>query len=232
VRLGLSSVRGIGQELAEKIVAEREAGGPFRELAELSRRTGLTAEQLEALSSAGALDSLGLTRREALWQSGAAALERPGQLPGSQPYVQPPLLPELAAEDAVAYDLWATGVATDDHPLRHARGRLDARGVLRIDQLRTAAPGSRIEAAGVVTHRQRPQTAQGITFMNLEDETGILNVVCSIGVWTRYRRVAQAAPAMVIRGMLERSKEGVTNLVADRLEALPLKAKTTSRDFR
>ncbi|AMM33771.1 DNA polymerase III subunit alpha [Sinomonas atrocyanea] len=232
VRLGLSSVRGIGQDLAERIVAEREAGGPFRELAELSRRTGLTAEQLEALSSAGALDSLGLTRREALWQSGAAALERPGQLPGSQPYVQPPLLPELAAEDAVAYDLWATGVATDDHPLRHARGRLDARGVLQISQLETAAPGGRIEVAGIVTHRQRPQTAQGITFMNIEDETGILNVVCSIGVWTRYRRTAQAAPAMVIRGMLERSKEGVTNLVADRLEALPLKAKTASRDFR
>ncbi|BCT77247.1 error-prone DNA polymerase [Sinomonas cyclohexanicum] len=232
VRLGLAGVRGIGHDLAERIVAEREAGGPFRELSELSRRTGLTAEQLEALASAAALDSLGLTRREALWQSGAAALERPGQLPGSQPYVQPPLLPELGEEDAVAYDLWATGIATDDHPLRHARGRLDARGVLRIDQLRAAEPGSRIEAAGVVTHRQRPQTAQGVTFMNLEDETGILNVVCSIGVWTRYRRVAQAAPAMVIRGMLERSKEGVTNLVADRLEALPLKAKTSSRDFR
>ncbi|WP_369045135.1 error-prone DNA polymerase [Sinomonas sp. P10A9] len=232
VRLGLGSVRGIGQDLAERIVAEREAGGPFQELAELSRRTGLSAEQLESLASAGALNSLGLTRREALWQSGAAALERPGQLPGSQPYVQPPLLPELGAEDAVAYDLWATGVATDDHPLRHARPRLDARGVLRIDQLRTANPGSRVEAAGVVTHRQRPQTAQGITFMNLEDETGILNIVCSTGVWTRYRRIAQAAPAMVIRGMLERSKEGVTNLVADRLEALPLRAKTSSRDFR
>ncbi|WP_369802218.1 error-prone DNA polymerase [Sinomonas sp. R1AF57] len=232
VRLGLSSVKGIGKDLAERIVAERESGGAYRSIAELSRRTGLTAEQLESLASAGALDSLGLTRREALWQSGAAALERPGQLPGSQPYVQPPLLPELSQEEVVAYDLWATGVATDGHPLRHARDVLDARGVLRIDQLRTAEPGSRIEAAGVVTHRQRPGTAQGITFLNLEDETGILNVVCSVGVWTRYRRVAQQAPAMVIRGMLERSKEGVTNLVADRLEALPLRAKTSSRDFR
>ncbi|WP_336854570.1 error-prone DNA polymerase [Sinomonas albida] len=232
VRLGLSSVTGIGQDLAERIVAEREANGPFRELTELSRRTGLSAEQLEALASAGALDSLGLTRREALWQSGAAALERPGQLPGTQPYVQPPLLPELSDEETVAYDLWATGVATDSHPVRHARGPLDARGVLRIEALHTAEPGSRIEAAGLVTHRQRPQTAQGITFMNLEDETGILNVVCSIGVWTRYRRVAQSARAMVVRGILERSKEGVTNLVADRLEALPLRAKTSSRDFR
>ncbi|GHG58474.1 error-prone DNA polymerase [Sinomonas cellulolyticus] len=232
VRLGLASVRGIGHELAERIVADREAGGAFREIAELSRRTGLTAEQLEALASAGALDCLGLTRREALWQSGAAALERPGQLPGSQPYVQPPLLPALAEEEAVAYDLWATGIATDDHPLRHARDRLEARGVLRIDRLRSAEPGGRVEVAGVVTHRQRPGTAQGITFMNIEDETGLLNVVCSVGVWKRYRRTAQTAPAMVIRGILERSAEGVTNLVADRLEALPLTAKTSSRDFR
>ncbi|MDP5227963.1 MULTISPECIES: error-prone DNA polymerase [Arthrobacter] len=232
VRLGLASVTGIGKSLAERIVAEREENGPFRELTELSRRTGLTAEQLEALASAGAFDSLGLTRREALWQSGSAALERPGQLPGTQAYIQPPLLPELGAEETMVYDLWATGVATDDHPVNHARAALDARGVLRIDALGSAEPGTRLEAAGLVTHRQRPQTAQGITFMNLEDETGILNVVCSIGVWTRYRRVAQSAKAMVVRGILERTKEGVTNLVADRLEALPLRAKTSSRDFR
>ncbi|MGN6406145.1 error-prone DNA polymerase [Sinomonas sp.] len=232
VRLGLSSVTGIGKDLAERIVAEREANDPYVDLAELSRRVGLSSEQLEALASAGAFEVLSLTRREALWRAGAAALERPGQLPGSQPFVQPPLLPELSPEESVASDLWATGIATDDHPLRHVRPGLDARGVLRIDQLRTAEEGTRVEAAGVVTHRQRPGTAQGITFMNLEDETGILNVVCSVGVWTRYRRVAQGANAMVIRGLLERSKEGVTNLVADRLENLPLSAKTTSRNFR
>ncbi|MFJ3956061.1 error-prone DNA polymerase [Arthrobacter sp. NPDC090010] len=232
VRLGLASVTGLGKELAEHIVAERETNGPFRTLTELSRRTGLSAEQLEALSSAGAFESLDLSRREALWQSGSAALERPGQLPGTQPYIQPPLLPELGDEEAVAYEMWATGIATDDHPVRHARNRLDARGVLPITALRTAETGSRIQVAGIVTHRQRPQTAQGITFMNLEDETGILNVICSIGVWTRYRRVAQTARAMVVRGMLERTKEGVTNLVADRLEVLPLRAKTRSRDFQ
>lgn len=231
VRMGLSSVTGIGKDLAQRIVTERDANGPYRDLSELSRRVGVSSEQLEALASAGAFEVLGLTRREALWRAGAAALERPGQLPGSQPFVQPPLLPELSAEEAVASDLWATGVAPDDHPVRHARSGLDARGVLRIDQLRHAEPGSRVEAAGVVTHRQRPGTAQGITFMNLEDETGILNVVCSRGVWTRYRRVAQGARAMVVRGLLERSKEGVTNLVADRLAPLKLSAKTSSRNF-
>ena len=82
------------------------------------------------------------------------------------------------------------------------------------------------------THRQRPATASGITFINLEDETGLVNVICSVGVWQRYRRITREAPAMIVRGMLERSAEGVTNLLADRFEILPLVAKTSSRDFR
>jgi error-prone DNA polymerase len=86
--------------------------------------------------------------------------------------------------------------------------------------------------AGVVTHRQRPATASGITFLNLEDETGLLNVICSVGVWGRYRRVAREAAAMVVRGILERSEEGIVNVVADRFENLPLKARTTSRNFQ
>ena len=85
---------------------------------------------------------------------------------------------------------------------------------------------------GVVTHRQRPATASGITFMNLEDETGTLNVIARVGVWNRYRRVAREAPAMIVRGILERSPEGVTNLVADRFEPLTVSAPTRSRDFR
>jgi error-prone DNA polymerase len=86
--------------------------------------------------------------------------------------------------------------------------------------------------AGVVTHRQRPQTAQGITFVNLEDESGILNVICSVGLWKRHRRVARESSALVVRGFLERSPEGVTNLVADKLEPLVLTVKSNSRDFR
>ncbi len=76
---------------------------------------------------------------------------------------------------------------------------------------------------GVVTHRQRPMTAQGTTFLNLEDETGLINVVVSKGCWARFRRVAREAPAMLIRGRLERS-EGVINIVAESMELLPLTA--------
>jgi error-prone DNA polymerase len=88
-----------------------------------------------------------------------------------------------------------------------------------------------VHVAGVVTHRQRPMTAQGVTFLNLEDETGLINVVVSKGCWARFRKVAREAPAMVIRGRLERS-EGVINIVAEHLAPLPMPARTVSRDFR
>lgn len=231
VRLGLDGITSLGNGTAQRIVDEREANGPYQSMAELSRRAGLNADQLEALASSGALDSLGMNRREALWQAGAAALVREGQLPGTSPYVQPPLLPELSDAGLVAQDVWATGISTDDHPMRHVRSELDSRGVVRIDGLPGKESGTRIEVAGIVTHRQRPQTAQGITFVNLEDETGILNVICSVGLWERHRRVALESDALVIRGLLERSPEGVTNLIADRLEPLALAVKLTSRDF-
>ncbi|WP_448004662.1 error-prone DNA polymerase [Agromyces bauzanensis] len=232
VRLGLADVSSIGTTVAERIVAEREARGPYRDMADVARRAALTAEQLEALAAAGAFEGFGLQRREALWLAGEAAQDREEYLAGSVVVVQPPLLPMLTEAEQVVYDLWATGISPDDHPIRHIRGRLDERGAVRIDLLRHAESGRRVEVGGVVTHRQRPATASGITFMNLEDESGTLNVIAGVGVWNRYRRVAREAPAMIVRGILERSPEGVTNLVADRFEHLVMSAPARSRDFR
>jgi len=231
VRLGLAGVRGIGREVAGRIVAERTAHGPFRSQADLVRRTGLEAAQLEALATAGAFDCLGLSRRGALWQAGSAALDRPGTLPGTLPSSQPPLFDDPSELEVLADDLWATGMSTTDHPMRHVRAGLDARGVLPTSALATSEPGRRIEVGGLVTHRQRPSTASGITFFSLEDEFGLLNVVCSPGVWQRYRVVARSSPAVVVRGKLERSPEGVINLLADRFEALPITVWHRSRDF-
>jgi error-prone DNA polymerase len=232
VRLGLADVSSIGEKVAERIVAERDARGPYRDMADVSRRAGLDAEQLEALAAAGAFDGFGLQRREALWLAGEAAQDREEYLAGSIVVVQPPLLPMLTDAEQVVYDLWATGISPDDHPMRHIRGHLDERGAIRIDRLAHAESGRRIEVGGVVTHRQRPATASGITFMNIEDESGTLNVIAGVGVWNRYRRVAREAPAMIVRGILERSPEGVTNLVADRFERLTVSAPSRSRDFR
>ncbi|WP_209728043.1 error-prone DNA polymerase [Arthrobacter sp. CAN_C5] len=232
VRLGLDSVQSIGTRIAELIVTERETNGMFSDMADLARRTELNASQLEALAAAGAFESMGLSEREALWNAGPAATERAGQLKGTTVYIQPPLFPDLTAADRVASDLWSTGITPDDHPVRHLRSTLTKRGVLTAEDLIQAESGRRVEVGGVVTHRQRPATASGITFMNLEDETGLVNVICSVGVWQRYRRIARESSGVLVRGMLERSSEGVVNVVADKFEILTMKATTRSRDFQ
>jgi error-prone DNA polymerase len=232
VRLGLAEVRSIGAAVAKRIVTERDAYGPYRSMNDLARRAGLNTEQLESLATAGAFDGLGLERRQALWTAGEAAADTDAYLQGSLETVQPPLLELMTPVEQVAYDLWSTGVSTDDHPIRHARAGLTARGALSAIQLADTESGRRVEVGGVVTHRQRPATANGVTFLNLEDETGNVNVVASVGVWTRFRRIARESPALMIRGLLERSPEGVVNLIADRFEPLTVAAHTPSRDFR
>lgn len=232
VRLGLDEVTGIGLPLARRIVAERERGGDYRDMNDLVRRVDLTTAQLETLSAAGAFDTFGLSRREALWNAGNAAQDRAQYLAGTIVSVQPPLFAMPSAVDELMSDLWATGVSTDSHPVQHVRDVLAERGVITAAGLATAESGRRVEVGGVVTHRQRPATASGITFLNIEDETGLVNVICSVGVWTRYRRVVREAPALIIRGMLERSTEGVTNILADRFEVLAMAPRTRSRDFR
>ncbi|GGM53822.1 error-prone DNA polymerase [Microbacterium saperdae] len=232
VRLGLGGVRGIGAPLAERIVAEREENGPYRDLHDLVRRTDATAAQLEALATAGAFACLGLERREAIWLAGAAAEDRARFLPGTTVSVQPPLFSDQTSYEQLSADLWATGVSTDDHPMAHFRSALTERGVLTAQDLQEHEVGRRIEVAGLVTHRQRPATAAGVTFVNLEDESGLVNVVCSTGVWNRYRRVARDSPALIIRGILERSPEGVVNVLADAFEDLRTGLTHRSRDFR
>jgi error-prone DNA polymerase len=232
VRLGLAEVTSIGTELATRIVLERDTAGPYADLYDLARRVGLNAKQMEALATAGAFEGFGISVREAIWSAGHASQERPDQLRGTAISIQPPLLPMLTPAEQVISDLWATGISPEGHPLHHVRPLLAERGVLSVAQLATAESGRRIEVGGAVIHRQRPSTAGGVTFLNIEDETGMVNVVCSVGVWNKYRRVARGSPALVVRGILERSEEGVINLLADRFETLPTGAPLRSRDFQ
>ncbi len=233
VRLGLSPVRGIGKELAEEIERHR----PYEHPEDLVRRVpALDLAQLEALATAGAFgcfsrDGRPLERREAMWAVGAVNQSRPDRLAGMVTGVEAPSLPGMDDMAVSAADLWATGVSPDGHPTQFLRDDLAARGVVTATGLWDLEPGSRVVVGGVVTHRQRPMTAQGTTFMNLEDETGLMNVVVSRGCWARHRRVAREAPALLVRGRLERS-EGVINIVAESMELLPLTATTKSRDFR
>jgi error-prone DNA polymerase len=227
VRLGLSDVRTIGDDLAERIAE----GRPYASMADLVQRIGLNQAQVEALATAGAFGCFGLERREALWAAGAVAQARPGRLPGAVVGAEAPRLPGMSPIELTAADLWATGLSASRHPVEFLRKRLDALGAVPSDGLATVEAGRRVLVGGIVTHRQRPSTAGGTTFLSLEDETGIVNVICSVGVWTRYRRVARSATALLIRGRLERA-EGVTNLIAEQIHPLQNDFATRSRDFR
>ena len=229
VRLGLSSVRGLGLQLAQSI----EAARPYGSLEELVRAVpALNLAQLEAMATAGVFEqSLGLDRRAALWAVGAAVQSRPGRLEGVVVGERAPTLPGMEPLEQAVADLWATGVSPDGHPTRFLREALAQQGVVTAAGLWDCEPRSKVTVAGLVTHRQRPMTAQGVTFMNLEDETGLINIVVSKGCWARYRKVARGAPALLIRGRLERS-EGVINISAEELTPLPVGAAAPSRDFR
>ncbi|GAA2328455.1 error-prone DNA polymerase [Dactylosporangium salmoneum] len=231
VRLGLKAVRSLGEKVAERIEAERLAGGPYASMADLARRAALTTAHLEALATADAFAGLGLTRREALWAAGAAAKESEGRLPGTAGGTTAPMLPGMDAVERMVADVWATGLAPDAHPAQFARPYLDTIGAFAVEALHGVEAGRRVSVGGIVTHRQRPATAAGVTFINLEDETGMLNVTCTPGLWQRYRKVARTANAMVVRGILERV-EGVLNLRADHLATLALPIRSPSRDFR
>jgi error-prone DNA polymerase len=228
VRLGIDYVRNIGADLAARIAERR----PYASMEDLARRTGAPLPALEALATAGAFGCFGLERREALWAAGATAQASPDRLEGVVTGTDAPTLPGMSEVETTSADLWATGLSPDRHPMEHARTRLDALGAVRISRLEQIQHGSRVLVGGVVTHRQRPATAQGTTFLNLEDETGLLNVICSRGIWVRHRRVARASTAMLIRGRLEKV-EGVINFIAERIEPLTLStAVVKSRDFR
>nr|WP_328841528.1 error-prone DNA polymerase [Nakamurella leprariae] len=240
VRLGLAGVRTMGTELAEAIVAARPDEG-YRSLDQLTRAVTLTTAQAEALATAGALDPLtrpgrpGEQRRWALWAAGAAAGARAGTLPGTTEVgLEAPTLPGMSDLELTVADLWATGMSPEAHPTEFSRERLAGMGVRTAADLQRTALNTRVLVAGVVTHRQRPETASGIIFVNLEDETGMVNVICSAPLWAKYRRVARQSSALLIRGMLE-GQDGALSVVADRIAAIDLATGITgpaSRDFR
>jgi error-prone DNA polymerase len=234
IRLGLSAVRNLGTLAAERVAA----GRPYRDLEDFASRTRLPAAALEALATAGAFGCFGLSRRAALWAAGAAASLREGQLPGTATGMDAPPLPAMTPAEETLADLWATSTY-GTHPVAHVRPALRARRVLTAAGARAADDGAEVAVAGLVTHRQRPPTARGVVFLSLEDETGMVNVICPPHVWERHRRPemggAVAAPALVVWGRIERAG-GAANLVAAVLRPLRVAASVmgtaASRDFR
>jgi error-prone DNA polymerase len=234
IRLGLSSVRGLGAT-AERIAA----GGPWASLEDLVARAQLTATQLEALATAGALDGLTSvgakrdrpSRRGLVWAAGAAAQATRDRLPGIVVGAMAPPLAEPTPAEQVVDDLWSLGVTPQVTAVELARPDLRRRGVVVAADLLTCEL-ERVLVCGVVTHRQHPETAFGAVFCNLEDETGHVNVVFSKGAWVRWRALARHAPILLVRGRLERGR-GVVNVVAEFVERYGAPGHAPpSRDFR
>jgi error-prone DNA polymerase len=229
LRLGLRYVRNLGDTEITRIEAARLAGGPFRSAEDLAHRTGLPLDAYEGLAAASALEPLGLGRRDGIWSAGTLVDLGPGRL-ALEEGSEPPPLPPMAPPDEMQADLWSTGISVV-HPASFVREKLEGVGCRTVeDALRLRRHGTRMKVGGIITHRQRPSTANGVRFLNLEDETGLLNVVILPPVWDANYQVARKAIGVVIDGVLE-YRDGVTNLVAHHFSPWPVTG-IRSRDFR
>ena len=222
LRLGLRQVGGLRREDAARIVDARHA--PWPDIGALHRRAGLSAAAIETLAGADAFRSLGLDRRQALWQARALAKAPPLPLfeaadrrgEGREPAVA---LPAMAAGAQVVEDYRTLRLSLHAHPLSFLRERLAARDALPAAMLARARDGDRARAAGLVLVRQRPGSARGVIFMTLEDESGVVNVVVWPNILERYRRAILGGRLVLVRGRVQRAGE-IVHLVAAHLEDL------------
>jgi len=229
LRLGLRLINGLSAGLGTRIAAAR-AEAPLRDLSDLSRRAGLTRFERERLADAGALRLLSGHRHRARWES--SGIERSLPLIDAVAEARPTLRPPTLAENVFA-DYATHGLSLAAHPLGLIRKNLLARRARRASDLARQRNGTWLRHAGLVTVRQRPQTASGITFVTLEDETGQVNVIVRPKVAEACRQALLDAVLLAVDGQWQ-SIEGVHHLVASRLhdfsDLLPAMA-SVSRDF-
>ncbi len=230
IRIGLGYVADVGADAAERLVAERCAHGAFRSLADLVRRVPMRIEATENLIAVGAADTFGLGRREALWQLGLftrpqgfgggrtvreAGTQLSLPLPVAADMVE---LKPMGSWEQMATDYATMGLSPRYHPLGLLRQRLPE-GLTTTADLQTIPDGYRIRVAGLTVCRQRPGTANGITFLLLEDEHGLVNVVVFPDLYSEQRHVVRGEPFLLIEGILQR-RNNTINLVAERITAL------------
>jgi error-prone DNA polymerase len=221
LRLGLRQVDGFPEAAAAQLVSGREHG-PYRDVRELRDRTGLAPAQIERLASADCFNSLGLTRRQALWDARslvaapdlplfAAAAERDE---GAERSVT--RLPKMPLSEEVVADYQTQRLSLKAHPLAFLRASLGDRGFVRASDLRERRYRSMVHVAGVVLIRQRPGSAKGVCFITLEDETGVINLVIWPDTMEKQRKVIMGARLIEARGRVEYDDE-VIHVIAQHL---------------
>ena len=215
LRLGLRQVQGLSEGLASRIRVARDAA-PFDDVADLVRRANVSRFERERLAGSGALRGLAGHRHRARWESAGADVPTPLLAGARVNEARIALRPPSLREDVMA-DYATQSLSLDRHPLALVRARLARRRVLPA-RIALAAPneGRTIRCAGLVTVRQHPGTARGVTFVTLEDETGQLNVVVWQRLAERQQGILLDAVVMGVDGVLE-SNEGVHHLIAQRL---------------
>ncbi len=238
LRLGLRMVRGLSKGVAERIaVARRE--GSFVTIEDVARRADVSAGDLTRLSRADVFGSLGSSRRESLWEALADRSSQPlwtgnGARWGQSEAGTGVVLPEMSEQEEVVSDYRTLGLSLRGHPFGFLREQVQRLGAIPAAKLSRVSHGQRVAVAGLVLLRQRPGSARGVTFVTLEDETGMANLIVKPKTWERYHRAARVARALLAFGTLQR-QDDVVHLLTDRvvdlsrtLAELPVR----SRDFR
>ncbi len=234
LRVGLGFVRDWGEEICERVVDERRAGGPYRSLVDFLRRTParLKRPAIENLIWVGGFDGLGLTRRELLWQTGLwlGPESDPNRVGGRDDHPQLEMdlesayadlsFPDLDEEDRMMAEYRTLSFATALHPFSLMKDRLPP-GTVGSDELEVLPDGTTVTVAGIVTARQRPKTARGYTFVLMEDEHGPLNAIVKPKIYDRHRAAVRMEPFLVVRGRLQKDGETI-NVLA--FEVRPLRA--------
>ena len=230
LRLGLNYVRGLRRQAAEAIVNNQ----PFATIDDLAQRVPeLKKEELNQLAAIGALNSIGAQhRRDALWQASRAS-KPAGELLCSVPEFSPEApLRQMTIEERLVADSVGTGMTIGKHPMAYRRTEMDKLRVTPAAALPSVADGRTVRVAGNVIVRQRPGTAKGITFMSLEDETGISNVVIMPDLFERQRLEILTHPWVMVEGRMQ-NVDSVIHILAERISPLanPLELGTGSHDF-
>jgi len=232
VRLGLRMVSGLSEAAAGRVTAARGVGA-FTSVEDLARRATLSRHDLKCLAAADALRSLAGHRRQAHWQVAGveAGLDLLGQMPQRDPAIA---LPAPSEGEQIVADYASLGFTLGLHPLALLRSRLSRLRVVTAERLRLCAHGTTVHVAGLVTCRQRPDTASGVVFVTLEDESGHVNVVVWHSLVERQRRALLGATLLAVQGVVERDGD-VVHLVARRLHdysTLLGQLTARSRNFR
>jgi error-prone DNA polymerase len=231
LRLGLRQVRGFREDVAGRISAAR-AVRAFVDVTDLCARTGIDRRQQELLAEAGALRGLAGHRHRAKWAVAGVEPQLPLFGHGSPSEVAV-MLPVPSTAENLQSDYARTGLSLGPHPLQLIRSRLRAARFADSRSLRGQRHQSLVRAAGLVTQRQRPQTASGVTFITIEDEHGPINVVVWSQVAERQRRAYLEARLLGVEGQWE-CVDGVAHLIARRLTDMSTwlgELDSRSRDF-